>query len=154
MTQHIKRYPLLDKLRDQIAAYLAHHDVCILSTAGSQGAWAMPVRYRSCGLEVECLMPRWTDVTHYVEQDPRVLLVIPGYPPSTPLAGGSEGGLRWLQIQGIARPVAAPDWAGLLPTWTSATPPDEVYLVVRVTPQRLDLFDEGRGWGARETLEL
>jgi len=60
--------------------------------------------------------------------------------------------LGWLQ--GIARPVPAPDWAGLLPTWTSATPPDALYLVVRVTPQRIDLFDEGRGWGARETLEL
>ena len=31
---------------------------------------------------------------------------------------------------------------------------NQVYLVVRVTPQRMDLFDEGRGWGTRETLEV
>jgi len=30
----------------------------------------------------------------------------------------------------------------------------ELYLVIHVTPQRIDLFDESRGWGARETLEL
>jgi len=154
---------LLDKLRDQIAAYLAHHDVCVLSTTGSQGAWAMPVRYRllpgtfgNHGLEVECLVPRWTDVAYHLEQDPHVLLVVHDYSPSMspPQVGESEGGLRWLQVQGIARPVAAPDWAGLLPTWTSATTPDTLYLVVRVMPERVDLFDESCGWGARETVEL
>lgn len=141
-----------DKLRDQIAAYLAHHDVCIISTAGAQGAWAMPVRYRPLpgtlgnhGLEVDCLVPRWADVAYHLEQDHHVLLIVQGCHASA---------LHWLQVQGTARPVAAPDWAGLLPTWTSATPPDEVYLAVRVTPQRIELFDEGRGWGARETLEL
>jgi hypothetical protein len=143
---------MLDELRDQIASYLAHHRVCIISTAGAQGAWAMPVRYHSRGLEVDCLVPRWADVAYHLEQDPRacpehsrrVMLVIPA-------ANGN--GLRWLQYQGTARPVAAPDWAELLPGWMSTAPPDELYLVIRMTPQRIDLFDESRGWGVRETLE-
>jgi hypothetical protein len=136
---------LLDKLCDQIVAYLSHHDVCILSTAGAQGAWAMPVRYRSHGLEVDCLVPRWTDVAYFVEQDPHVVLVV---------QDAEAQDLRWLQYQGTARPVADPDWAGLLPGWTAAAPPADLYLVIRVTPQRMDLFDESRGWGARETLEV
>jgi len=144
---------LQDKLRDQIAAYLAYHDVCVLSTAGTQGAWAMPVRYRNHGLEVECLVPRWADVAYHLEQDPhacpehsrRVVLIVQAC---------YAASLRWLQVQGTARPVTAPDWTELLPGRASATPTDELYRVIRVTPQRIDLFDESRGWGARETLEL
>jgi hypothetical protein len=70
------------------------------------------------------------------------------------IQGCHAAGLRWLQIQGLARPVAAPDWDELLPRWGSAAPPGDLYLVVHVTPERIDLFDESRGWGARETLKL
>jgi len=136
---------MLDKLRDQIASYLSHHGVCILSTTGAQGAWAMPVRYRSRGLEVECLVPRWADVAYHLEQNPHVLLIIQTCYTS---------GLRWLQVQGTARPVAAPDWDQLLPRWVSSVPPGDLYLVFHVTPERIDLVDESRGWGVRETLEL
>ncbi len=135
---------MLDQLRDRMAAYLSHHRTCVLSTAGSQGAWAMPVRYRSQGMEVDCLVPRWTDVAYYVEQDPRVLLVI---------QDTEAPALRWLQVQGRAQPVAEPCWEGLLSGWTSSAAPDELYLVIRVTPARIELFDEGAGWGARETVE-
>lgn len=136
---------MLNQLRDQIASYLSHHGVCVLSTASGQGAWAMPVRYRSLGLEVECLVPRWADVAYHLEQNPHVLLII-----QTCYASG----LRWLQIQGLARPVVAPDWAELLPGWMSTAPPGDLYLVFHVTPQRIDLVDESRGWGVCETLEL
>jgi len=90
-------------------------------------------------------VPRWTDVAYHLEQDPHVLLIIQACHASA---------LRWLQVQGTAQPVAAPDWAELLPRRTSTAPPDELYLVFHVTSQRIDLFDESRGWGARETLEL
>lgn len=40
---------MLDPLRAQMAAFLAAHEVCILSTSGVRGAWAMPVRYRPAG---------------------------------------------------------------------------------------------------------
>mgnify|MGYP000489325127 CR=1 FL=1 len=60
---------MLDELRDHMAAYLAHHRVCILSTGDVRGVWAMPVQYRSRGLEAECLVPRWTDVAYRLEQE-------------------------------------------------------------------------------------
>lgn len=136
---------MLDKLRDRIASYLDQHQVCVLSTCGPQGAQAMPVRYRHRGLELECLLPRWADVAYDLEQDPRVMLVVQD--PSTP-------GLRWLQCMGTAQPVEQPNWIALLPEGTSTAAPDDLYLVVWVTPWRIDLMDESRGWGVQETLEL
>jgi hypothetical protein len=137
---------LLDKLRERMTAYLTQHRVCVLSTAGSEDTWAMPVRYRNHSLEVDCLLPRWADVAYHLEQDPRAMLVI--LDTSGPV-------LRWLQVRGTARPVEGPDWAGLLPEEAHiSVPPDKLYLVVRVTPERIDLLDEGRGWGVRETLDL
>jgi len=136
---------MLNKLRDQIASYLSHQEVCVLSTTGAQGVWGMPVRYRSQGLEMDCLVPRWADVAYHLQQDSHVLLIIQAC---------HAAGLRWLQIRGTARPVAAPDWAELLPGWTSSVPPDELYVVFHVMPERIDLVDESLGWGVRETLEL
>jgi len=139
-----------DELRARLADYLSQHRAGVLSTAGSVGAWATLVRYHSHDLEIDCLVPSWADAAYYLEQDPRVLLVIT----SPPQARGSEGGLRWLEVRGTARPVADPDWAALLLDERPDARPADRYRVVRVTPQRLDLFDESRGWGVRETLEL
>ena len=136
---------MLNELRDRIVSYLALHRVCVFSVLVPQGLQAMPVRYHSRGLDVECLLPRWADVAYWVAQDPNVLLVI---------ESSHAAGLRWLEYRGVARPVDAPGWTELLPTWNRATPPDQVYQVFRVIPRRIDLFDESRGWGARETLEL
>jgi hypothetical protein len=111
----------------------------------------MPVWYRIQGgtsrnhaLKVNCLVPRWADVAHHISQEPTVVLIV---------QASSGTGLRWLQIQGTARPLEAPDWAGLLPRWVSAIEPDTNYLVFRVTPRRIDLVDEDLGWGVQETLE-
>lgn len=133
-----------DQLRDEITVYLRAHAVGVLSTAGSEGAWAMPVRYRPSAerdLAVECLLPAWADVTYFLERDPRALLIVPEIdaPP-----------LRWLQMQGTAQTVASPSWDDFLPV----PPLEGQYRVVRLTPRRFDLFDEGRGWGARETLDI
>lgn len=137
---------MLDELRERMAAYLSKHQTCFLSTARAEGAWAMPVRYRSLGLEVDCLLPRWSDAAYHLEHDPTVMLVV--LDTAAPM-------LAWLQCQGTAQPVERPDWEGLLPQGTLAiVPPDDLYLVVRVTPQRLELIDESRGWGVRETLDL
>ena len=46
-----------------------------------------------------------------------------------------------------------PDMTTLLPRWISTTQPEALYLVVRVTPGRIDLVDEELGWGTQETLE-
>ena len=44
---------------------------------------------------------------------------------------------------------------GLIPRPHSCNfPPPDLFLVVRITLHRIDLVDETRGWGARETLDL
>lgn len=136
---------------DRFAAFLAHQRICVLSTVASQGVWTLPVWYRphapasgGTSLEVDCLVPRWTDVAHHLVQDARVVLIV---------QASSGAGLRWLQIQGTARPIEAPRWDGLLPRWARTLQPDALYLVVRITPSRIDLVDEEFGWGVQETLE-
>lgn len=136
---------MLHELRERMIAHLSAHRTCVLATATREGASMIPVRYRNLRLEVDCLLPRWSDATYYIEQDPRVSLVI---------HTADSGALLWLQLQGTARAVDAPSWGGLLPEATRETRPEELYLVVRVTPQRLELVDESWGWGARETLDL
>lgn len=65
----------------------------------------------------------------------------------------SGAGLRWVQLRGHSQPTKAPDWSGLLPRWVSTLQPDDLYLVVRVIPVRIDLIDEDLGWGVQETVE-
>ena len=136
---------MLDRLRERITAFLSEHQVCILSTAGSSGAWAMPVRYLNQGLEVECLLPCWADVTYHLELDPRVMLVI---------QSSKADHLCWMQYWGTGRTVISPTFSELLPEALSSTQPDQLFVVTHVIPDRIDLVDESRGWGARETLEL
>ena len=145
---------MLNRLRDQMATYLTQHRVGVLVTVGPEGAWAMPVRYRSQKLEVDCLVPRWAEVAHHLEQDPAAAGPGTGRNVMLVIQGCHVAGLRWLRMQGAAHLVAAPEWDELLPWWVSNLPPGDLYLVVRVTPQRIDLFDESQGWGLRKTLEL
>lgn len=142
---------LANERKERIAAFLAHQRTGVISAMAAHGMWAMPVWYRpapdpsaSGSLEVDCLVPRWADIAHHLTQDARVVLIVPA---------SSEAGLRWLQIRGTAQGVKAPDWARMLPRWVSTSQPDALYLVVRVTPGRIDLIDEDLGWGVQETLE-
>jgi hypothetical protein len=144
---------MLNALRERIAAYLDERRVCILSTTGPEGARAMPVSYRSQGLEVTCLLPRWSDVAYDVQQAPRVMLIILDADTSVE-QGRATPGMRWLQYAGTARLVERPDWSVWARDVRPTAPPDELYLIVRVIPRRIDLIDEGRGWGVRETLDL
>jgi hypothetical protein len=137
--------------RNRIGSFLAHQRTGVISTIAAGGTWAMPVWYRPCAgpsgsgsLIVDCLVPRWADVAQHLTPDAIVLLII---------QAASGAGLRWLQIQGTVQPVEAPDWARLLPRWVPTAQPDALYLVVRVTPSRIDLIDEELGWGLQETLE-
>lgn len=144
-----------DEQRKRIAAFLAHQRtgvICCTSDSGLPQVWAMPVWYRPNAvglsgrqtLEVTCLVPRWADVAHHLSQASTVLLIV---------QATSGSGLRWLQIRGMVRPVEAPDWSRLLPRWVSTVRPDDLYMVVRVAPGRIDLVDEDVGWGVQETLE-
>lgn len=139
---------MLEQLRDRIAAFLAAHWVCIISTQGTTGTSAVLARYhfasRTVGtdaLQVDCLLPRWADVTYHLEQDPGLLLIIPD---------PQRDGLRWVQMRGSAQPVLATDWAERL----SDVRIEERYVAMRVTPQRIDLVDESQGWGVCETLDI
>jgi len=112
----------------------------------------MPVWYRphskpngGPSLELDCLVPSWTDVAHHLMGNRRVVLIV---------QASSGAGLRWLQIQATARLVEAPDWEKLLPRWVSTAQPDALYIVVRIKPIRIDLIDEDLGWGVQETLEF
>jgi hypothetical protein len=143
---------MLDALRDRITAYLAAHGVCVLSTQGAASASAVLARYHLAqdtaakqALEVDCLLPRWADATYHLELNPQVLLIIPDI---------RADGLRWLQVRGRVRPIPAMDWAEWLSEGTLDVRPEERYLALRVTPQRIDLVDESQGWGINETLDL
>ena len=135
---------MLNELRDRFMFYLTQQDVCILCTLGAQGAWAMPVRYRLLteaappGLTLVCRTPFWADGLYYLQRDARVTIIVPlGPPPIT----------RWLQAQGVAH-LAEP---------TASTPQDAdatLYREVHVLLHRLNLFDESRGWGVQEMLEI
>ena len=137
--------------KEQIAAYLAHQRTGVISTTGKQGVWAMPVWYRlhakpsiSKYFELDCLVPRWADIAHELNRESHVLLIV---------QAGAGVGLRWLQVQGRVQPVSEPNWQRLLPRWISTLQPERLYLVVRITPSRIDLIDEEIGWGVLDTLE-
>ncbi len=121
---------MLEGLKDQVAAELSRHDACVLTTSGQQGVWAIPVRCHSTGLDVECLVPRWSDSVHFVCVDPELLLLIPA-------AGGA---VQWLQYWGRVERVT--------------NDPRSHYLTILVTPNRIDVIDEARGWGILESLEI
>ena len=130
-----------DEARDRITQLLIDGSTGVLCAMGIDEPSGMTVRYRSDGLELACLLPEWTDVACAIEERPQVVLLI------------SVREDVWVHIHGLARLVALPDWKGLLPEGSSITPADR-YVVAHIIPRRIDLLDERRGWGVRETLEL
>jgi hypothetical protein len=122
--------------------------VAVLSVPATEGVSAMPVRYRVENLELDCLVPRWSDIAYNVELHPDVLMVV------MTVLSSPEDQLCWLQYKGTARPIANPNWAYLLPKGVSQAFAGDMYLVLRVVPERIDLLGESCGWGARETLEI
>ncbi len=122
---------MIDELRQRIAAYLAQNQVCVISASGRQGTWSVTAQFQNHGLKLACRVPRWSDVLYHLEQEPHALLIIPDC---------ASDSARWLQYQGIAR--------------IDASAADDRYVTVHLTPERVDLIDESRGWGARETLDL
>ena len=136
---------MLDEIRDRITAFIAQHQICVISTRGVTGAWVAPAWHYSYGLEIVCLLPRWSDAVYYLEQDPHVMVII---------LDTQSTELRWLQYSGNAQLVHWPDVEQILPQGSPNMQVDDRYVAVRITAERIDLIDENRGWGARETLEL
>lgn len=142
---------LPEERKERMASYLAHQRTGVISTIAKNSIWAIPVWYqpepeqaRKRGLVVECLIPRWADISYHMTDGSKVLFIV---------QASSANGLRWLQIQGTASLVEAPDWKRILPRWVPTAQPHVFYSVVRVTPRRIDLIDEELGWGVQETLE-
>lgn len=121
---------MLDELRDRVIANLAQNAVCVLCTTGSCGAWAITAHYTNDGLELTCQVPRWADVLFHLAHDPHALVIV---------IGSQHDPLCWLEYRGLAHLLAASD---------------DRYVTVYLTPNRIDLIDERRGWGVRETLDL
>lgn len=133
---------MLDELRDRMARALAERQAGVLGAATPVGPCCLPVRYRAWALQVECLVPLWSEIAQVADESPSVLLVVL-------LDGG-----RWLQYRGRARPAPAPGrgvLTGRLP-WGALIA--DLYVLLRLEPTRIELFDETRGWGVRETLDL
>lgn len=136
---------MFDALRDHIQTFLAGHQQCVMTARDGDSTATLLARYHADGLCVDCLLPLWAEITYCLEHNPQVTLVIP------PGDGDAES---WMQVQGRAEALAAPEWHTLLPMQPAGMAPADLFRVVRVRPRRIDLIDERRGWGARETLEL
>ena len=122
---------MIDELRERMTAYLSQQHVCVICTSGHAGAWAALAQYCNLGLTLDCRLPRWSDALYHLEQDPHALVIVWEAEP---------GHGRWLQSLGTAR--------------IDGSTADARYVAVHITPERLDLIDESRSWGARETLDI
>lgn len=133
---------MMRELRLRFSDYLARRTTGVIGAVGSEGVLVMPVRCQAQGLEVLCLIPRWADIAFFLEQDPRAVLVLleDGDPPA------------WVQVIGQAVPVSPALWIDTAVPLAGQL--DDLYLVIRVAPRRLDRFDPAVGWGVRETVEL
>ncbi len=140
---------MLRVLRQRMQAHLSMNRIGVLTVAGPEGICAMPVRYRVENLELDCLVPRWADIVYHLERNPGATLIVVSTFPSP-----VDDRLSWLQYKGNGWPVAAPNWRGLLPDRASEAQAADLYAVIHLVPERIDLLDESKGWGARETLEM
>lgn len=114
----------------------------VLSAGGELGPHALPVQFTLEGLDALCLLPRWSELAYALAGSDRVVLVVLAAP---------ESERRWVRYRGTASLVAPADW----PARSPAVPaPDDRFHLIRIRPERIDLIDEERGWGARETLDL
>lgn len=136
---------MLDELRDRIISFTSKNRICVISASSPSGAWAMPARHQPIGIGMVCWLPRWSEVLYYLEEDPRVMLVI--------LDTRSDG-LCWLQYRGTARVIAPADLEQMIPSGVSEEWTDDRYAAIHITPLRIDMIDESLGWGARETLDV
>ncbi len=132
------------ELRHRLTTFLAAHEVGVLALGGEDATWAMPVTYRSQGLAVTCLVPRWAEIDIRLVANADALLVVPAVP-------GNAG--HWLACRGTAQLCPSGTWPSLHPTLPTLIQPT-LYDVVELTLSRLDLVDERSGWGRRENLDV
>jgi hypothetical protein len=123
----------------------------ILETLGTRYAvlgvagYALPVRFRICGSIVECGVPMWSGISDLLEKTKEVTMVA---------VKNSEPNLCWLFIRGLGSVIKNQDWEGLIPQERNLIEPGDLYQLLRIEPRRMELFDEQRGWGFRETADF
>jgi hypothetical protein len=113
----------------------------ILGVAG----YALPVRFRVRGSIVECCVPTWSGISDLLEKSVEVTLVA---------LKNSENNLRWIFLRGAGSVIKNQDWGGIVPSESSLVDPGDLYQLLRIEPKRMELFDEQRGWGFRETSDF
>jgi hypothetical protein len=123
----------------------------ILETLGTRHAvlgvagYALPVRFRVRGSIVECGVPTWSGVSDLLEKKEEVTLVV---------VKNLDTKLRWLFLRGDGSVIKNRDWEGLVPSKHCLVDPGDLYQLLRIEPKRIELFNEQRGWGYRETADF
>lgn len=107
--------------------------------------YALPVHFRICRSNVECSVPSWCGISDLPEKIEEVLLVF---------LKNSNTDLSWIFLRGAGKIVKTQDWDGLLPSEHSLVCPEDLYHILHIEPTRMELFDETRGWGFRETTDF
>lgn len=113
----------------------------VLGVAG----YALPVRFRVRGSIVECSVPTWSGIIDLLEKTEVVTLVA---------VQNSGTTLNWLYLRGVGSVIENQDWEGLIPSERSLVDAGDLYQLLRLEPERMELFDEQRGWGYRETADF
>lgn len=137
---------MLDRLRSQFAHELSGAGVALFCLAAGVCYRIVPVRFKSNGLEFDCLVPRWADTSTWLGQGDSAVSLI--------TRPEGDRNLRWLEVEGWARVVRPITWAETLPQHSRVINPEELYEQVRIRPRRIHQFDESAGWGVQATLDL
>lgn len=147
---------MLDELKNRLSEYLQQYQGAALCGMGQGTMWLLPVHYRSFGLELYCAVPGWSDAAYILQETTTVQLIVPfsGQNMATERverAARVESG-AWLWYLGEARQIISLDCPTSVAVAQAVKPGSHIF--VRILPRRIDLIDERRGWGARETLEI
>lgn len=136
---------MLDHLCVRIKEFLTEGHLGVLSAASPKGVLSLPVRYRVSGLELDCLVPRWSDLAFLIEEDPDVTLL---------LVASTPDGLNWLHYRGRATLIDPIPWTGLETGHPKGIRPDELFHFVHLRPTRIELVSGPPGRCGRETLDF
>lgn len=123
----------------------------IIETMGTRyavlgiGGYSLLVRFRVRGLIVECSVPTWSGLSDLLENIEEVTLVV---------IKNSDTDLCWVFVRGTGRIIENQEWEDLVPSEHGLVEPEDIYYLLSIEPKRIELFDEQRGWGFRETADL
>ncbi len=123
----------------------------ILETMGTKYAvlgmngYSLLVRFRVCGEIVECSIPTWSGLSDLPEKIVEVTLVV---------IKNSDANLNWIFLRGTGSIIENHGWGALFPSEHGVVDPEDLYHLLRIDPKRMELFDEKKGWGFRETVDL